>query len=410
MQYSILGKTGIKVSRLGMGCMRLPFVGNDGANGVDREAAIELIQYAADNGINYFDTAFGYHSGQSEAILGEALEHKRNEVVYVTKQPFWEMHDSATLRRNFENTLKKLRTGYIDAYLLHRIMPPSWAAIQQREIFRELDSLKREGLVKHVGFSYHGDFATFKDVVAKYPWEMCKVQHNMLDLTREVTQEGVRLAGEKGLGIAIMEPLRGGGLAYAPQAVQAIYDENMTLSLSSKTGVCKESDHYNGKCGCNLQRYQKRSPAEWAFRYLADMPEISVIVSGMSNMEQLKQNIAMFSQADMVPNSLTDAEKRTLLSARDAYNSIVTIPCTTCNYCIPCPAGVQIPNIFGQYNDAHRFGHYDQPRRGYWFAKNNKGDFSQCTGCQLCIEKCPQEINIVEELQTAHDFLDGWKE
>ena len=382
MQYRILGKTGLKVSHLGMGCMRLPFIDGDGNNGVDVDAAIELIQYAANNGINYFDTAFAYHGGQSEAILGEALEHKRKEVVYVTKQPFWEMHDSATIRRNLENTLKKLRTDCIDAYLLHRIMPTSWEAIQQREIFRELDNFKREGLVKHVGFSYHGDFATFKDVVAKYPWEMCKVQHNMLDLTREVTREGVELAGKLGLGIAIMEPLRGGGLANAPAAVQAVYDNAP----------------------------QKRTPAEWAFRYLVNMPEISVIVSGMSTMEQLKQNIALFSGDDMVPNSLTDAEKQTLLSARDAYNSIITIPCTTCNYCIPCPAGVQIPNIFGQYNDAHRFGHYNQPRRAYLFAKNAKGDVSQCTGCKLCIEKCPQEIDIVETLKTARDFLDGWKE
>ena len=382
MHYRTLGKTGLKVSQLGMGCMRLPFIDGDGKNGVDKDAAIELIQYAANNGINYFDTAFAYHGGQSEAILGEALEHKRNDVVYVTKQPFWEMHDLDTICRNFENTLKKLRTDCIDAYLLHRIMPPSWEAIQQREIFKVLDSFKQQGMVKHVGFSYHGDFETFKDVAAKYPWEMCKVQHNMLDLTREVTKAGVEFASTLDLGIAIMEPLRGGGLAYAPQAVQDVY---------SATG-------------------KNWTPAEWAFRYLADMPEISVIVSGMSNMQQLKQNIELFSHPTMVASILTSGEKQALLDARDAYNSIVTIPCTTCNYCIPCPAGVQIPNIFGQYNDAHRFGHHDQPRRGYLFAKNAGGGAEKCTGCKACISQCPQEIDIVKQLQTAHDFLDGWKE
>jgi len=382
MQYRTLGKTGLKVSLLGMGCMRLPFIDNNGNNGVDVPAAIELIQYAADNGINYFDTAFGYHGGESESYLGEALEHKRKDVIYVTKQPLWEMHDNATIRRNLENTLRKLRTDYIDMYLMHRIMPASWGTIQQREIFRELDNFKREGLVKHVGFSYHGDYETFKDVVAKYPWEMAKVQHNMLDMNREVTPAGIELAGKLGLGVAIMEPLRGGGLAHAPRAVQAVYDN-----------AC-----------------QKRTPAEWAFRHLVNMPEISVITSGMSNLEQLKQNIALFSQPDMLPGLLSDGEKQVITSARQAYESIVTIPCTTCNYCIPCPAGVQIPHIFGLYNDAHRFEHFDQPRRAYMFAKNAKGCVAQCTECGLCLEKCPQEINIIDKLKTAHTALDGWKE
>jgi len=382
MQYRTLGKTGLKVSLLGMGCMRLPFINNDGNQGVDLPAAIELIQYAANNGINYFDTAFGYHGGQSEAILGEALEHKRKDVVYVTKQPFWEMHDDATIRRNLENTLKKLRTDYIDVYLLHRIMPPSWEAIQQREIFRQLDEFKREGLIKHVGFSYHGDYATFKDVAAKYPWEMAKVQHNILDITREVTPDGIKYAGELGLGIAIMEPLRGGGLAHAPKVVKAVYD-NAT---------------------------PPRTPAEWAFRHLVNMPEISVITSGMSSMQQLKQNIALFSQADMVANCLSQDEQQTIINARKAYESIVTIPCTACNYCIPCPASVGIPNIFTLYNDAHRFEHFDQPRRAYMFAKNANSGAKNCTECGVCLEKCPQEIDIIKELKTAHTALDGWKE
>ena len=386
MQYRTLGKTGLKVSLLGMGCMRLPFIDNDGNNGVDLPAAIELIQYAADNGINYFDTAFGYHGGESEAILGEALSHKRKDVVYVTKQPIWVMHDTATIRRNLENTLKKLRTDYIDMYLLHRIMPPSWAAIQQREIFRELDNFKREGLVKHVGFSYHGDYETFQDVVSKYPWELAKVQHNLLDIKREVTPAGVELAGKLGMGVAIMEPLRGGGLAHAPRSVKEIYDD-----ARNTHGI-------------------DRTPAEWAFRYLVNMPEISVITSGMSNIQQLKQNIALFSQPDMLANSLSEAEKDIIAKARNAYASIITIPCTTCNYCIPCPAGVQIPNIFGFYNDAHRFEHFDQPRRAYMFAKNANEDATKCTKCGICLEKCPQEIDIIKALDIAHAALDGWKE
>ena len=382
MQYRTLGNTGVKASLLGMGCMRLPFIGGDGSKGVDLDAAIELLQYAADNGINYFDTAFGYHGGQSEAILGEALESRRKDVIYVTKQPLWEMKDAASIRRNLESTLKKLRTDYIDFYLLHRIMPMSWQDIKQREIFREFDNFKREGLVKYVGFSYHGDYKTFEDVAQKYPWDMCKVQHNMLDINREVTPAGIELAGRLGLGVAIMEPLRGGGLSHAPKVVKDVYDA---------------AQH-------------RRTPTEWAFRYLVNIPEISVIVSGMSNMEQLKKNLSMFNQPDMLHGCLSDGEKQTIANARAAYESIVTMPCTGCNYCIPCPAGVQISNIFTQYNDAHRFGHFDQPRRAYWFAKNIKGDARSCTACGVCVEKCPQEINIIEQLKVAHEALDGWAE
>jgi len=261
-------------------------------------------------------------------------------------------------------------------------MPPSWDAIQQREIFKELDKFKQEGLVRNVGFSYHGDANTFKDVAAKYPWDMCKVQHNMLDIAREVTAEGIELAGKLGLGVAIMEPLRGGGLAHAPAVVQEVYD---------KAGI-------------------KRSPAEWAFRHLVNMPDISVIVSGMTTLEQLKENIAMFSQNDMVPNCLTDAEAQTIADARSAYESIITIPCTTCNYCVPCPAGVQIPGVFSAFNDAHRFEVFNQPRRAYMFMRNAGGDATKCTNCGICLEKCPQEIDIPKELQTAHNALEGWHE
>ena len=383
MQYRNLGKTGFKTSLLGLGCMRLPFVDGDGSKGVDIESAYELIRYAAANGINYFDTAMGYHGRESEAILGEALAGGLREKVWITtKQPPWEMHDKATIRRNLENTLKKLRTDYIDMYFLHRITPETWANIQKREIFAEFERFKAEGLIRHIGFSYHGNYETFPDVLARYPWEMCMVQHNLLDVNREVTEKGISLAGEHGIALAIMEPLRGGGLCYAPEPVKVAYDSY------------------------DIQR----TPTEWAFRYLADRPEISVITSGMSSMEQLKENIAIFSQPDMTPGCLSDAEKAVIAKARQGYESIVTIPCTGCDYCVPCQAGVQIPSIFGLYNDAHRFGHYDQPRRAYWFAKNAKSDARQCINCGVCVPKCPQLIDIPKQLQAAHEMLDGWAE
>ena len=383
MQYRTLGKTNFKTSLLGLGCMRLPFIDDDGQKGVDRAAAIELIRYAANNGINYFDTAMTYHGGESEAILGEALDGGLREKVWITtKQPQTENRSLADIRRNLENTLKKLRTGYIDMYLFHRITPANWATIQERKLFAEFERFKAEGLIRHIGFSYHGDYATFANVAKRYPWDMCMGQHNLLDIRREISEDGPPTAGKHGVALAIMEPLKGGGLVYAPGPVQTAYDSYPV----------------------------KRTPAEWAFRYLVDKPEISVILSGMSNMEQLKENIAIFSQPDMVPGCLTDKEKAVIAQAREGYESIVTIPCTECNYCVPCPAGIQIPVLFGAFNDAHRFGHLNQPMRRYWFVKNAGGASDQCTGCGECVPKCPQLIDVPQELQVVRGMLDGWTE
>ena len=369
-----------------MGCMRLPFINGDGKNGVDREAAYGLIRYATANGINYFDTALTYHGGESEAILGEALANKpglREKVWVTTKQPYTNQ-THADIRRNLEETLKKLRTSYLDMYFIHRIMPGNWDAIQENEIYELYERFKAEGLIRHIGFSYHGNYDNFSQVVKRYPWDMCMVQHNLLDINREVTSEGVHLAGVHGLALGIMEPLRGGGLSHmpAPGAVSVVYDSY----------------------------HVKRTPAQWAFRYLADKPEISVILSGMTTMEQLKANIEVFSQPDMLPGCLNAEEKAILDQARKSYESVVTIPCTECNYCMPCPAGVQIPAVLARYNDAHRFGHHDQPRRSYMLMKNVNATVHQCTGCNACAPKCPQLLDVPQQLRIAHDMLDGWVE
>ena len=385
MHYRDFGKTGLKVSLLGMGCMRLPFKDeNDGSKGVNREKAYELIRYAADNGVSYFDTAYGYHATDSEAVLGEALEEggRRQNVTIVTKQPFGVMSSQGDIRRNLENTLKKLRTDYIDVYLLHCIMQPTWQAIQEREIFKEFEKFKAERLIRHIGFSYHGQFPTFKEVCEKYPWEMCLIQQNLLDVNREVTEQAIFTAHKNNIAIAIMEPLRGGGLVRAPKAVADIYDSYAV----------------------------KRGAAEWAFRHLVNYPEIGTIVSGMSTMEQLKENIEMFSKPDMLAGCLSDEEKNIIISAREAYNSIVTIPCTECGYCTPCPYNVDIPGAFRLYNDGQRFNNFDQPKRSYMFTRRGGRGVGECTACGECTPKCPQEINIPKELQTAHKALDGWEE
>jgi len=389
MLYRELGNTDFKASLLGMGCMRLPFIDDaDMTKGVNREKAYELIRYAVEHGINYFDTAQGYHGGDSEAILGEALDYNvngtglREKVWITTKHPFWGDVSTDKIRQNLEATLKKLRTDYLDTYLMHGIGPGNWENIKKWDIWGVFEKFKAEGLIKHIGFSYHGNFEHFTEVVKHYPWELCLVMHNMLDQKREVTVKGIEIAAERGIAVTIMEPLRGGGLSHAPKAVQNVYDGSPV----------------------------KRTPTEWAFRYLADMPGVHSIVSGMSSMKQLKENLAIFSQPDMVPGLLTPDEQKLIVAAREAYESIVTIPCTACNYCMPCPQGVGISSAFTQYNDGNRFEFFDQVRRSYMFATRGRRGIDKCTQCGICTPKCPHGIDIPNQLQVAHEALKGWKE
>ncbi|MDR2516285.1 MAG: aldo/keto reductase [Spirochaetaceae bacterium] len=394
MQIRDYGKTGKKVSLFGMGCMRLPVVlpppgspppapppagGPPPMPPVDREKAFELIRYAADHGVTYFDTAFGYHGGESESITGEALAEggRREKVMIATKQPFREMKDQATLRKNLENTLKKLRTGYLDVYLIHGIGKDEWPAIKERKIPEEFERFKNEGLIRAVAFSFHGDFGTFKDVLGYYDWDMCQVQQNFLDVDREATEEGIRLAGQKGCALVIMEGLRGGALAKAPPQVQTLYDAFPV----------------------------KRSPVEWAFRHLVNYPEVSVILSGVSTMEQLKDDIELFSKPDFTPGCLSAGEKALLGQAKDVYMSLTKVPCTGCEYCLPCPNNVAIPRVFSGYNDGYRFGNFQQSRMFYGFMKMQQADASRCVECNQCVEKCPQHINIPEALKEADKAL-----
>jgi predicted aldo/keto reductase-like oxidoreductase len=384
MRYREYGKLGYKVSALGMGCMRLPTIVNGNEAEIDKEKAFEMIRYAADNGINYFDTAYGYHHTTSESVVGEALEgERRKKVKIVTKQPLGVMTTQADIRKNLENTLRKLRTDYIDVYLIHNINPgASWEEIKRRNIIGEWEKFKSEGMIKAIAFSYHGDEKGFVDVLDYYDWDMAQIQQNFMDIEAQATERAIKRCGQKGCACVIMEPLRGGGLATPPPSVRKLYDAYPV----------------------------KRSGADWAFRHLLDYPEVSCILSGMSTLEQVKDNIRIFQAEDAVPGCLSAAEKDLIAKARDQYTALRSIPCTGCQYCMPCPNNVNIPNTFSLYNDGSSFGNFDQPRRGYSFAVNARNDASRCVECGQCEKKCPQKIPIIEKLKTAHEKLKGWVE
>lgn len=384
MQYRKYGKQGYDVSLFGMGCMRLPRRElADGSIEIDKEKAFELIRYAADNGVTYFDTAFTYHNSKSEDVLGEALEGRRDKVKIVTKQRLPSMQGSKDImRKNLELTLKKLRTDHLDVYLVHNINAGEWQGILDLGVIEEFEKFKAEGMIKAIGFSYHGKLPLFKEVLNHYDWAMCQVQQNLLDCDKEVTDEAFEIVGQKGCAMVVMEPLRGGGLSRAPGDVMDIYD----------------------------QFEVKRSPAEWAFRYLIDKPQVSTILSGVTTMEQLKDNIRIFSAPDAVPGCLTESDRKILAEAKAAYESRTTIPCTGCEYCMPCPQGVNIPGVFAKYNEGSMFEAWDNAQRSYMFTKAGNADAGQCVACGACMPHCPQNINIIEELKVSHAKLDGWRE
>jgi predicted aldo/keto reductase-like oxidoreductase len=392
MQYRQYGKLGYQVSAFGMGCMRLPRILKGDHAEVDREKAWEMIRYAADHGVTYFDTAYGYHNKTSEEVLGEALEgERRGRVKIATKQPFGVMQDLSSgggktllenARRNLEATLKKLRTGYIDVYLIHNIGVRDWEAIKAAGVIGEYEKFRAEGLIGAIAFSYHGDYAGFKPVLDYYDWGMCQIQQNLIDVDREATEQAIYDAGKKGCALVIMEPLRGGNLAVPPAPVQAIYD------------TYKE----------------KRSGVEWAFRHVLNYPEVSTILSGVSTMEQLKDNIEIFSKPEALADGLSGEEKQLIARAREQYLSMKSISCTACEYCLPCPKGVNIPQVFGKYNDGVMFGTFEPSRRSYMFQVRSKQDASLCIKCKACEKKCPQHIEIAKELERAHERLKGWVE
>ncbi|MCL2478121.1 MAG: aldo/keto reductase [Treponema sp.] len=389
MQYRNFGKTGYKVSALGMGCMRLPRLAGSAEGLVDREKAWEMIRYAADHGVTYYDTAYGYHNKTSEEILGEALEGGRREKVKIaTKQPFGTMKDLKTgggatikenARRNLENTLKKLRTSYIDLYLIHGLGDSTWEGVKTEKILEEYEKFKSEGMIKGIAYSYHGEFPLFKEILEFYDWDMCQIQQNFMDVDKDTTEEAIHIAGKKGCALVIMEPLRGGLLAAPPAPVQAVYDQYPV----------------------------KRSGLEWAFRHCINYPEVSTVLSGVSTLQQLKEDIEVFSKPDAVPNCLSNDDRKLLISVKEKYLSLKSIPCTACEYCMPCPHGVQIPGVFARYNDAMMYGSFESPKRSYAFMTRGKRDASLCEACGECEPKCPQSIKIIETLKMAHEALKG---
>ncbi len=377
MKYQQFGRISDRVSRFGMGCMRLPQTRNEQGNDVIDEAeAIRMIRHAVDNGVNYFDTAYAYPG--SEAVLGRALKGGRREKVMIaTKCPMHEIHGHVDYRRVLEASLRRLDTDYVDVYLFHCLDRKAWDKVLGTDGIAFMEAMKREGKIKAIAFSFHAEHALFTEIVDAYAWDMCLIQLNILDRIHQAGVAGLRYAGRKGIPVAIMEPLKGGLLGSEPP-------EEVTALLQAHP--------------------ERRTLVEWSFRWLCTQPEVTVILSGVSSMAQLEDNLRIFDASE--PHVWTDADETLVDQINSVYGKRVRVGCTGCGYCMPCPQGVNIPEIFKIYNDAS-LSDWDLYGQTYYnlVAISSNRDASRCVGCRLCESRCPQGIAIVETLMAAHGAM-----
>jgi len=383
MLYRKIGRTGIEVSILGFGCMRLPMSGStdpmdimNPESVIDEPEAQKLVDRAFELGINYFDTAYGYHNGMSEPFVGKALKEVRDEVYIATKLPVWLIEKPDDCERIFNEQLKRLQTDYIDFYLMHGLNARNWKKIDDMAIMSFIDDIISDGKVKFAGFSFHDNVKVFKDIVDGYKWSFCQIQYNYYDENYQAGREGLKYAAGKGLGVIVMEPLRGGKLTNnIPPEIRSIFD----------------SAELN------------RSPAWWALRWVWNHPEVSTALSGMNTMDQLIENVRIANTGEM--NSLTGAELEVIGRVKDGFEELLKVNCTACAYCMPCPNGVDIPANLSIYNDIFLFGddRLSKMRYNHFMAPEVRAE--NCVECGDCEEVCPQQIPISKELKKVHEKL-----
>lgn len=368
MLYRNYGKTNEKVSTLGFGLMRLPL--SDGK--IDRSKSSELLDYAISRGLNYLDTAYPYHNGESEEFLGEYLKSRniREKVFIATKLPSFLIKTRDDFEKYFNEQMKKLQLDYVDFYLVHALNKEYFENVKSLGVFEFLDSLKAQGKIKHVGFSFHDKLEVFKEIVDSYPWEFCQIQYNILDANYQAGEEGLKYATDRGLGLAVMEPLRGGRLASnVPKDIKELWDSAEV----------------------------KRTSAQWAFKYLWNNENVDVVLSGMNDFDQIKDNIDTAETTDA--NSLSHSETELIEKVKEKYISKIKVNCTACRYCMPCPMGVNIPKAFDYLNNASLFDDLSTFKENYIKSLKDKESPVNCIKCGKCETICPQHIEIRKSLE-----------
>lgn len=383
MQYRKFGRFDFKVSALGFGTMRLPTegdvnYGNRLSKNIVEDEAIKLIRRAIDGGVNYVDSAYGYHGGLSETVTGKALrDGYRERVMLATKSPVWLIKKPEDFDRLLDEQLGKLQTDHLDFYLLHALNGERWRdTILKFDVLERAEAARKAGKIKYLGFSFHGDQDSFFEIVDGYDkWDFCQIQYNYMDIENQAGMKGLKYAASKGLAVVIMEPLLGGRLATPPNDIKAVLDE-------SGTG---------------------RSPAYWALEWLWNQPEVTVVLSGMSTMQQVDENLASADKSGVGLFGPRDQE--VIDRVRGKFDSRAAIPCTGCSYCMPCPNNVNIPRNFEIYNDSVIYEDVRGAKIAYNAFFDAAGHAGNCIACKACEKKCPQKLRISELLPKVEALL-----
>lgn len=387
MKYRKLGSVDWKVSALGFGAMRLPT--KKILPRVDWDESIKLIRYAIDKGINYIDTGWVYGLGASEKVIGEALKDGYREKVFlVTKLPMFLVRKPEDFYKYLNQQLRSLQSDYLDAYFFHALSRNQFKKLKELKLMEKMEEAKDKGLIKHVGFSFHDTLPVFKEIIDYYDWDLAQIQYNYMDTAIQATHEGLTYAHDKGVAVVIMEPVKGGKLANPPMEALEI------MRKASK----------------------QRTPVDWALQYVWNQPEVAVVLSGMGSKKMVDENVESASNSGI--NSLNEEDNKIISELADIYRKSILVQCTACKYCMPCPSSVNIPENFAVLNNVAYMGSkggmsFLINRRYKKLANSRKklnkefpnGNASFCIKCGECLEKCPQEINIPEELEKVDEIL-----
>ena len=386
MKRRKIGPKGPEVSALGFGCMRFPIEGGK----IERKESAAMLCEAIDAGVDYLDTAWPYHDGESETFIADVVTGNRRDAVKIAdKMPCWLLEKSADMDRFFDEQKRRLKSESIDVYLLHALDGERWKKVLDLGILDWLARKKESGEITYAGFSFHDAYPAFETILGGWDWDLCQIQYNFMDVEDQAGLKGLKLAHEKGIGVIVMEPLLGGSLAVPPEPVRDVWAKSA---------------------------HPEWSPVERALRWLWDQKEVGAVLSGMSSLEQVRENLRV--AADAGTGVLEEDERALFDEARATYRSLKAIGCTSCGYCKPCPQGVDIPHNFNSFNKAAMFGNIAGARGEYsWMLKSFEKGIAQndpralhCISCGECEPKCPQKLEIATLMPEVAAFLGGEKE
>lgn len=362
----------VETSLLGFGCMRFPTLEN---GQIDEAETERLLDRAMAAGVNYYDTAYPYHGGESERVVGKIMKKYDRESFYLaTKLPMWLVKTKEDVTKYFVEQLAKLQTDYVDFYLMHALGKDGWAGAKRIGILEVLEELQRQGRIRHLGFSFHDNYECFEEILSYRKWDFCQIQYNYMDTEEQAGDRGYALAEKLGVPLVIMEPVKGGTLAKLPEEVEKTYQ---VLRPGAST-------------------------ASFALRWVASHENVKVVLSGMSSRQQLEDNLQTFENFE----PLTDAEQKGIVDAVELLRARVKNACTGCRYCMPCPFGVDIPRTFQMWNTYHMYQNYGTVRWGWEHGMKAEQKPEACQKCGKCEQACPQKISIREDLQRAQEELD----